>query len=107
MNIRERTMAVYRGEEPDRIPWLIYESLCPRGYMARQLRNKGLGLKVASSVCKEEMPHVSIEEKKFGAFTEITYHTPLGDLTMKKRTDLPEGVGNSWITEYLAKNIYF
>ena len=33
MRIKDRAMAVYHGEEPDRIPWLIYGGLCPRGYM--------------------------------------------------------------------------
>ena len=105
MNIKERTLAVYRGEEPDRIPWLIYDSLCPRGYMARQLRNRGLGLKVPAPVLRIEMPHVRIETKTVGNITQRTFHTPLGDVSMKERIGLCEGAGSSWIVEHPIKGL--
>jgi len=105
LNIRERVMAVYRGEEPDRIPWLIYDSLCPRGYMARQLRNKGLGLKVSASVLRIEMPHVQVETKTIGDVVYKTFHTPQGSVSMKERIHLHEGAGVSWIVEYPIKSL--
>jgi len=105
LRIKDRAMAVYHGEEPDRIPWLIYGELCPRGYMARQLRNKGLGLKLSAPVFREEMPHVRTEVKTIGNVRYTTFHTPVGDLTMKERIGLTEGAGGSWIIEHPIKGI--
>jgi len=105
LNIKDRVMTVYRGEEPDRIPFLIYGGLCPRGYMERQLRNKDLGLKVAASVWKEEMTNVRVETKAVGNFVHWTFHTPLGDVSRKDRIGLREGAGSSWTTEHLIKDV--
>jgi len=105
LNARERAMAAYRREEPDRIPWLVYDGLCPRGFMDRKLRDKGLGLKVSASVLREEMPHVRVEAKTSGNIVQRTYHTPLGDLSMKERIGLPEGAGSSWIVEHPVKQV--
>ena len=105
MNIRERAMAVYRGEEPDRIPWLIYDGLCPRGFMDRQLRNRGLGLKVSAPILREEMHHVRVETKTIGNIVYRTYHTPVGDLTAKERIGLREGAGSSWTVEHPVKHV--
>ena len=105
MNIRERALAVYRGEEPDRIPWLIYDVLCPRGSMARRLRNKGLGLKVSASVLREETPHVHVETRTLGSVVHRTFHTPIGDLAAKERIGLREGAGGSWTIEHPVKSL--
>ena len=104
MNIRERIMAVYRGEEPDRIPFLVYDILCPRGYAARQLRNEGLGLKVGAIVWREERPHVRVENKTVGNYVYTTFHTPVGTVSMKQRVGLGF-VGGSWIVEYPIKDV--
>jgi len=105
LNIKERAMAVYRGEEPDRIPWLIYEPLCPRGYMARILRNKGLGLKVSAPVWRTETPHVKVETRTVGDIICETFHTPLGEVSMKRKIGLREGAGGSWIVEHPIKSL--
>jgi len=104
LNIKERTMAVYRGEEPDRIPWLIYEPLCPRGYMARMLRNKGLGLKVSAPLWRTETPHVRVETRIVGDVRCETFHTPIGKVSMKEKVGLKEGAGGSWIIEHPIKS---
>lgn len=105
MNIKERAMAAYHGEAPDRIPWLIYDMLFPRGYMERQLRNMGLGLKVPICLWKEEMPNVRLETKTDGNIVTKTYHTPLGDATRKERIGLREGAGSFWVVEHLIKDV--
>jgi len=105
LNIRDRTLAAYRGEEPDRIPWLIYDALCPRGEMARQLRNRGLGLKVSVPVLRLEMPDVRVETKTIGNIVHRIFHTPLGDVSMKERISLREGAGSSWIVEHPVKDL--
>lgn len=105
MNTKERTSAVLRGEEPDRIPLLIYDGLLPRGSTERYLRNKDLGLIVTIPVYSMESPNVSIEQKKAGDILHATYHTPVGSLSMKRKTGLKEGTGGSWVTEHLIKDI--
>ena len=105
MNIKERIMAVYHGEEPDRIPLVIYSELCPRGYVERQLRNKGLGLKVAAPVWRVEMPHVHVDTKTVGNLVSRTFYTPVGSVSMKVRIGLREGAGASWIVEYPIKDV--
>ena len=105
MNIKERTLAVLRGEEPDRVPWLIYNELLPRGYVSRQLRNKGLGLKVSVPICKVETPNVSVESKRVEDIVYTTYHTPVGSVSTKQRTGLPAGTGGSWAIEYMIKDV--
>ena len=103
MNIKERVMAVYRGEEPDRIPWLIYDSLCPRGYAARMLRNRGLGLKVSVPLWRTETPHVKVETRIVGDVCYKKFHTPVGEVSMKEKIGLREGAGGSWIIEHPVK----
>ena len=98
-------MAVYHGEQPDRIPWLIYEGLFPRGFMDRQLRNKGLGLKVSASVLTEEMPHVRVETRTLGNIIYRTFHTPVGDLSTNEKTGLTKGAGASWLIEHPIKSV--
>ena len=105
LNLKERIMAVYHGEVPDKIPLVIYSALCPRGYMERQLRNKGLGLKVAVPVWREEMPHVRVDMKTVGNIVYKTFHTPVGSVSMKERIGLREGAGASWIVEHPIKDI--
>jgi len=105
LNIKERIMAVYHGEEPDRIPLVIYSELCPRGYVERQLRNKGLGLKVAAPVWRVEMPHVHVDTKTVGNLVSRTFYTPVGSVSMKVRIGLREGAGASWIVEYPIKDV--
>jgi hypothetical protein len=42
MTPRERVLAVLRGEEPDRVPFTIYECMIPQCTVERRLRNDGL-----------------------------------------------------------------
>lgn len=105
MNIRDRIMAVYRGEEPDRVPWLIYDGLLYRGYFERKLRNMGLGLKVSAPVWRVEMPHVRVEKRNLGNIIYTTFHAPVGNVSMKQKIGLQEGAGSSWIIEHPIKNL--
>ncbi len=73
--------------------------------MARQLRNKGLGLKVPASVLREETPNVHVETKTFGNVVHRTFHTPIGDLSIKERIGLGEGAGGSWTVEHPIKRL--
>ena len=44
MNVLERINAVLHGERPDRVPYVPYDNLVPRGDFERELRNRGMGL---------------------------------------------------------------
>ncbi|MEM1582794.1 MAG: uroporphyrinogen decarboxylase family protein [Candidatus Bathyarchaeia archaeon] len=103
MNIKERMMAVYRGEEPDRVPWFIYDALLSRGYFERRLRNMGLGLKVSVPVWRVEMPNVRVESRNLGNIVYTTFYTSVGSVSMKQRIGLQEGAGSSWVIEYPIK----
>ncbi|MEM2761250.1 MAG: uroporphyrinogen decarboxylase family protein [Candidatus Bathyarchaeia archaeon] len=103
--MRRRVMTVYRGGEPDRIPWLIYDGLLPRGYFERRLRNMGLGLKVSAPVWRAEMPHVRVETRSLGNIVYTSFHTPVGSVSMKQRIGLQEGAGSSWIVEHPIKGL--
>lgn len=105
MNIKERTLAVLRGEEPDRVPPLIYDGLLPRESTERHLRNKDLGLIVTVPAYSIESPNASIEQKKLGDVLQVTYHTPVGSVSMKQKTGLKAGTGGSWVTEHLINDI--
>ncbi|MCX8171191.1 MAG: hypothetical protein N3E47_04375 [Candidatus Bathyarchaeota archaeon] len=105
MNIRKSVMTVYRGGEPDRIPWLIHDGLLPRGRFERKLRNMGLGLKVSAPVWRVEMPHVRVETTSLGNIIYTRFHTPLGSVSMKQRIGLQEGAGTSWIIDHPIKDL--
>jgi len=101
MDVRERTLAVLRGEKPDKLPWLGYYGLTPpAGAAERELRNKGLGLILRLRVWREETPNVSVEERSSGEVRERTYVTPVGKLTEKWRTIAKPNL--AWRVEYLV-----
>ena len=105
MNPRERIVTALRGEMPDRVPWTIYSGLLPRGTTERELRNRGLGLVAHQSVYTMERPDVSLAERVVEERDEIvrvrTYHTPVGELTERRRVE--PGYGSSWAFEHLVK----
>lgn len=102
MDVRERTLAVLRGEKPDKLPWLGYYGLTPStGEAERELRDRGLGLIFRLRVWREEMPNVTVEERTTGEIRERVYATPVGKLTEKWRTMAKPNL--TWRTEYLVK----
>ncbi len=106
MNIRDRIMAALHREKPDRIPWVIYAGLSLHaGALERRLRNKGLGLRVTSTVCTVERPNVRVEERREGNILHRTYRTPVGSVSTKHRTGLPTGTGGSWCMEHMIKDV--
>lgn len=104
MNAKERIMAVLHHERPDRVPWTIYSGLLPRGEAERELRNLGLGLWVSCPICKAETPHVKLEVSEEAGVTTRTYHTPVGSISSKHRTDVGV-VGTTWTVEHMVKGV--
>ena len=83
MNIRERMLAVLNGEKPDRIPFICFPDLFPRGSFERYLRNNGMGLMQHALPVETEMPNVSTTTRKTEKGHEIIYHTPKGDISVE------------------------
>jgi len=88
MDFRTRINAVLHEQIPDRIPFVPYDNLVPRGDFERELRNRGMGLCLRRFTIWEESPHVSIETKNEGDIAVRIYHTPKGDLTTRSRTHI-------------------
>ena len=90
MNFKERVFAVLRHEEPDQVPFSHYCTPTeppPGGEFERELRNKGMGYKAWSYTVSSVMPNVTTETHVQGNILTTTYHTPVGDVTTKIRTD--------------------
>jgi len=103
VNLKERIMAAFRGEEPDRIPWMILSILLPRGRIEREMRNMGLGLVSWTSMCEEETPNVKVEVNTTGGMRETIYRTPIGSVSSKQRIS-GLGYDTSWTTEFMIKD---
>jgi len=104
VTIRDDVMAVLKGEVPERIPWLIYANLLPRGFIERKLREMGLGLAIGCSVYRIIRHNVTIEERIEGDYLYRIYRTPIGSSYEKYRVGLKRGTGDSWRVEYLIKS---
>jgi hypothetical protein len=110
-------LAVYRRQEPDRIPFAAYDWLVPQGHIEKQLRNQGMGLirwyPVASLISpsflgwttRSENVIVSIKEVRENGVNLIVraFETPVGTVTEKYRTD--PGYGSKWIIKHLIESI--
>jgi len=107
MTLRERMLAVYHRKNPDRIPWAAYGMLIPRGKIERELRNSGCGLIEMHSVYTSKIKNVEISVKEDWEGNEKvitrTYHTPLGSVSEKVKTD-PAYHTSTWRKEFLIKS---
>ena len=103
MTVRDDVMAILNGEKPERVPWLIYANLLPRGSIERKLREMGLGLAIGCSVYRIIRPHVKIKEIIENGYLYRVYYTPIGKVYEKYRIGLKRGTGGSWRVEYLIK----
>jgi len=88
MNFLDRINAVIHHEEPDRVPFVIYSDLAPRGSFEREMRNRGTGILVKHSTIWSEMPDVGIETRTQGNITTTFYHTPVGTVSIRKKTHI-------------------
>ena len=118
MNARERMLAVYRGQRPDRIPVSIYRRYLSLGNTERLARNIGLGI-------TEHYPPVSLLVPPWhllpGFVSEVegvdlqvrhawrggrmlerrTYDTPVGSVYQETAKD--DGYGSDVILSYFIK----
>jgi len=117
LNVKERAMAAILGEEPDKIPWLIYPVTFARPFPAdldsirnlplwRELRSKGLGLSKSMPVYRIIRPHVKVKKIRKGNIVITMFQTPVGNLTMRDKEiqNFPEG-SITWRMEYPIKSL--
>jgi hypothetical protein len=88
MTFHERIQAVLDGETPERVPFMCYDNLLPRGDLELGLRQRGMGLCLRRPVVWCEYSHVNVDVQAAGDITTITYHTPAGDLTNRRRNHM-------------------
>jgi hypothetical protein len=67
MDALTRIEAVFAHRRPDRIPFVPYGIMIPRGEFARELGNRGMGLCFWNSTIWSECPHVWTEIRTAGA----------------------------------------
>jgi hypothetical protein len=81
MSFRESLISVLRGQTCDKIPFAPYDNLVPRGFFARQMRNRGMGLLKRVDEIWTYTPGVRQEISTEIDETRITYHTPAGSVS--------------------------
>jgi uroporphyrinogen-III decarboxylase len=119
MSVRERMLAAYRGQAPDRYPVSIYSRYLPRGDKERVARAQGLGIVDYYPIVSLLAPpwHLSsglVSEVKGadlqvryvwenGKMAEVrTYATPVGEVT--QRTVQDPTYGSDWIDKFYIQS---
>ncbi|UCC68577.1 MAG: hypothetical protein JSV79_01165 [Armatimonadota bacterium] len=106
MNFLQRINAVLHGERPDRVPYVPYDILVPRGDFERELRNRGMGLCLRRTGIWSEMPEVGAEYKTEGDISYTFHHTPKGTVRSARRTHVGRiSDGESIEAEWMIKNV--
>jgi len=88
LTILDQINAVLHGEKSDRVPYVPYHNLVPRGEFERELRDRGMGLCVRCNAISEEIDAVSVEQRTDGGLECTIYKTPAGELRTGDRVDL-------------------
>lgn len=106
MTPRQRILAVFNGERPDRIPFTIYDALLPRGEAEQRLRNQGVGLCTDAGVFSITRPNVTVTTTQFYRDGTLYYRdtlgTPAGEVSQVRRTG--GGYNTSRLSEYMIKS---
>ena len=106
MTILERINAVLHGGEPDRVPYVPYDNLVPRGDFERELRNRGMGMCLRRSGIWSETRNVEVEYRTEGALSYTIYHTSAGTVRSGRRTHVGRiSDGESIEAEWMIKGV--
>ncbi len=105
MTPKERVMTALRREQPDKVPFTVYEYKIPQCAIERDLRNQGLC--IVHRMRSYKVFHPNVIEKSYHYADEKNRHvirtiyaTPLGDLsTLTEPADF-----TTWKHEYLFKS---
>jgi len=106
MDALTRLETVLHGGKPDRIPFVPYDNLVPRGQFVRNLRNRGMGLCLRRSGVWSETPDVRVETFTEGADGVTVWRTPAGSVSTRVRRHVGRiGDGESVQTEWMIKDV--
>jgi len=90
MTIRERIRSAFRGEMPDRVPFMVYVGDIPVGETERKLRNAGMGMFRRVSVYTSYTQNIKTCREEFledgRKAVRNTIHTPVGSIEQVLRT---------------------
>lgn len=104
MNNRERILKIFNHEVPDRVPFMAFSELLPRGEFEREMRDRGMGLITHCTSLSSEMPNVETTTGKAGDHYVTVYRTPAGKVFTQH--DLRNRSGGSGLQgRYLIKGI--
>lgn len=93
MKLRERILALLRGDLPDKLPFVHCDRHFPRGGVERDVRNRGLGLLCYRPCFIESVSRVEVMTKTEGDILTRTYSTPVGSITERLKFGVGYGQG--------------
>ncbi len=100
----DRINAVLHGDKADRVPFVPYDNLVPRGDFERELRNRGMGMCLRREAIWSEMPEVGVEYHTEGDISYTLHHTPVGSVRSAYRTHVGRiSDGESVEAEWMIK----
>lgn len=106
MDIKQRIEAVLHGGQPDRVPYVPYDNLVPRGDFERELRNRGMGLCLRRSGIWSELRGVEVQHKTEGDMAYTIYRTPKGSVRTARKTHVGRiSDGESIEAEWMIKGV--
>jgi hypothetical protein len=107
MRMRDRVIEALTWGEPDYVPWIPKKGHTPRDPKAlERLLKLGMGLSYPTGAVKISHPNVETESRTVGDYTVTTSKTPVGEVSTKRRINLPreEGErGDTWVVERMIK----
>lgn len=106
MTMRDRILAVVRGQEVDRVPFVMYEGLLPLAEVDNHLGSDRIGLMRWSAVHKVRHRLCSLESKDFKKngthCRRNTIHTPVGSIYEERAFET--AYGSSSIRKHFVEN---
>jgi len=88
MTMRDRILALVKGEPLDRVPFVMYEGLLPVDQVWSHVGRERVGILRWSRVHRIEHPHCSFEEHDYWLdktkWRRTVLHTPAGDLVEER-----------------------
>lgn len=112
MTPKERVLSVFHKKKPDRLPWMAYGLLLPRGQKERKTRSMGCGLVMCAPTYQKDRREVEVEQKdiwdenKRSRIIRRRYHTPIGSVSEKAELRLGLSPNQTeWKREYMLKSV--
>ncbi len=88
MTPKQRIESVFTGAMPDKVPFMPYDNLLPRGEFSREMRNRGMGLLASARCVVADQPNVVLETLQKDGVTTTRYKTPVGAVEVSRVTEV-------------------